>query len=527
MGIGLGGGGVGGYVDLHRDRRAECARDQAGHAADQLRQIDRGRSQRLPLGEGEQALDQRLGTIGRLHRAVDQPVFAIAADAAPLEHVERADDRGQQIVEIMRDAAGELAHRLQLLRLAQRLLGEPAAGGLDRLGDDRDDRPAAVGDRPHREIIPAPAGGRQFELDRLAEDLAARCAHEARADRIAHARRPSEPGRIPERPPDHGVERPLDRGQRGRIGVEQDAVAIHQRLEAEAGLEDRAEPILARAKLRGAGRDLGFQRIAGVRQLLVEVSPLGDVERDRKDRIELTVGRADRRDAVADPAFAAIGMTEPAFALERRAAVDQGGEFRGVAVEIDRAGQILDAQPQQLIARAAEHLAIAIVDEGEAALRVEIGNARGGLRDDRFHPLRHAQHVAGLRQRGLGMEPRADILRVVEGAEDDAIGIAQRRVMNFPVRPLDVRIAELLDDAEDFAVQCPRHEATDYRRLVGEEEIGKHVADLDAIGVDAEELVAMRLVETDQPEVAIEGADRAQPRLGDGLPQASRHARQS
>ena len=45
---------------------------------------------------------------GRSSRATDQ--------------VEIADDRGQQIVEIMRDAAGQLADRLHLLRLDQRRL---------------------------------------------------------------------------------------------------------------------------------------------------------------------------------------------------------------------------------------------------------------------------------------------------------------------------------------------------------------------------------------------------------------------
>ena len=39
-----------------------------------------------------------------------------------MRDVERADDRGQQIVEVVRDAARELAHGFELLRLPQRLL---------------------------------------------------------------------------------------------------------------------------------------------------------------------------------------------------------------------------------------------------------------------------------------------------------------------------------------------------------------------------------------------------------------------
>jgi hypothetical protein len=45
----------------------------------------------------------------------------LVADPA-LEHVEAADDRHQQVVEVVRHAARELAHALQLLALAQRLL---------------------------------------------------------------------------------------------------------------------------------------------------------------------------------------------------------------------------------------------------------------------------------------------------------------------------------------------------------------------------------------------------------------------
>jgi type VI protein secretion system component VasF len=41
----------------------------------------------------------------------------------PLQHFHRADDGGQHVVEIMRDAAGELTDRLHLLRMAQRVLG--------------------------------------------------------------------------------------------------------------------------------------------------------------------------------------------------------------------------------------------------------------------------------------------------------------------------------------------------------------------------------------------------------------------
>ncbi len=41
----------------------------------------------------------------------------------PADHVEAAQHDGQEVVEVVRDAAGELADGFHLLRLAQRLLG--------------------------------------------------------------------------------------------------------------------------------------------------------------------------------------------------------------------------------------------------------------------------------------------------------------------------------------------------------------------------------------------------------------------
>ena len=58
------------------------------------------------------------------------------------DDLEPADDRGQQIVEIVGDAAGELADRLHLLRLAQRLLGALA---LADLGLEPVERGAQIG----------------------------------------------------------------------------------------------------------------------------------------------------------------------------------------------------------------------------------------------------------------------------------------------------------------------------------------------------------------------------------------------
>ena len=71
----------------------------------------------LLAGEGQHSLRQRRAAFGRGHRIVE-----IAADIRAVRHalagkVEAADDDGEQIVEIMGDAAGQLADRVHLLRL--------------------------------------------------------------------------------------------------------------------------------------------------------------------------------------------------------------------------------------------------------------------------------------------------------------------------------------------------------------------------------------------------------------------------
>ena len=81
--------------------------------------------ERLAPREGEQAMGQRGGAVGRGRR---QRRVALDFGVAPLRdallhQIKRADNAGQQIVEIVRDAAGELADRFHLLRLAQLLLG--------------------------------------------------------------------------------------------------------------------------------------------------------------------------------------------------------------------------------------------------------------------------------------------------------------------------------------------------------------------------------------------------------------------
>ena len=129
--IDVGRPGVAREVDLDADALAERAVEQVGHAADQLAAVDALGQQRLGPGEGQQAAGQRGGAGRALHRIVEvhHDLAARAVEAAQGK-VDAADDHRQHIVEVVGDAAGQLADRLHLLDLAKLGFGRLALVGL-------------------------------------------------------------------------------------------------------------------------------------------------------------------------------------------------------------------------------------------------------------------------------------------------------------------------------------------------------------------------------------------------------------
>ena len=99
------------------DRLAQAALQQLGQRADQ--RIDCGRPglQWLAAGEGQQALGQRGGALRRAMRRVQiaRQVVVASGCRAQTDHVQRADDAGQHVVEVVGDTAGELADCIHLL----------------------------------------------------------------------------------------------------------------------------------------------------------------------------------------------------------------------------------------------------------------------------------------------------------------------------------------------------------------------------------------------------------------------------
>ena len=98
-------------------------------------EVDALGKQRLGAGEGKQTAGQRGGARRAFHRIVEvHHHLAPGTVEAAEREVDPADDDGEHVVEVVRDAAGELADRLHLLHLAKLGLGGLALGcfGLER-----------------------------------------------------------------------------------------------------------------------------------------------------------------------------------------------------------------------------------------------------------------------------------------------------------------------------------------------------------------------------------------------------------
>ena len=86
----------------------------------------------LAAGEGEQPPDQLRALLGRAAgHADDLPVLLLERQPA-LDQAEAAEHGGEQVVEIVRDAAGQLADRVHLAGLEQLLLEVLAVGHVEQ-----------------------------------------------------------------------------------------------------------------------------------------------------------------------------------------------------------------------------------------------------------------------------------------------------------------------------------------------------------------------------------------------------------
>ena len=95
------------------------------------------------------------GLVAKITQNGKRPAGQIALGGGiGLDHLGKAHDDTQNVVEIMGDAAGELAQRLHLLSLPQPLLRIPAARDVELAGEEIDQRPVGIEDRADEKRVP-------------------------------------------------------------------------------------------------------------------------------------------------------------------------------------------------------------------------------------------------------------------------------------------------------------------------------------------------------------------------------------
>ena len=102
--------------------------EEIGHSGNQLIDVGQLGVERLAAREGKQPLRQHRGALRAVRGVGDHARQSIWRRVAPglqaaLGDLQIAADDGEQIVEIMRYAAGQLSDRFHLLRLPEHVLG--------------------------------------------------------------------------------------------------------------------------------------------------------------------------------------------------------------------------------------------------------------------------------------------------------------------------------------------------------------------------------------------------------------------
>ena len=145
-----------------------------GHLRHHVGKLEHLRAQGLLAREGEQLPGQARGAVRIRLDLLDVVIVAVARRVAHQHQVAMADDRGQDVVEIVGDAAGELADDLHLGRLRDLAL---ELGFLA----------IVLEQKQHRGIAePAQAGdGQRHRLGRLARETDGKVARHRRAAGVA------------------------------------------------------------------------------------------------------------------------------------------------------------------------------------------------------------------------------------------------------------------------------------------------------------------------------------------------------
>ena len=121
------------HVELHV--LANKAAQQHGQVGHRFAEIEHLRAQRLLARECQQLPHQARRPVGVLLDLHDVLERRVGRPVRVQEEIGRHHDGAEQIVEIVRDAAGELADRLHLLLLCDLVFQRALLGGVERVDD--------------------------------------------------------------------------------------------------------------------------------------------------------------------------------------------------------------------------------------------------------------------------------------------------------------------------------------------------------------------------------------------------------
>ncbi len=386
-------------------------------------QVERTGLQHLPAREGEQLAGQlRAASAGARRRGHELAhLRRVGQDRQLVEHLQVALDHGEQVVEVVRDAAGELADALQPLRMAQRLVRQRALQpGGEQVGERFDEtqlvRPeAARFARVHDQRAEGPAAVGQRGADRAAQaGLEAGRRHgEALLGHIVldHHRRGArehQPGERAGRVRLLVAER-LARGQAARAGNDELAPARLQPPDARRLGTERLERDLrhARQQLPGVACVGGEPPEAG--QLLAVVRAphrlphpgIGaDVAQRRQDPTR--AGALHRAERHLDQHLAAVAAARCQLELRahrpRPRCARVAGAVAAVAGPHRLGHELVHVEAQQLVGGITEHLRRGRVAGRDAAIRRDHQQRVGVVAEQRLQQ-RFDADAGGQRQR--------------------------------------------------------------------------------------------------------------------------------
>jgi hypothetical protein len=146
------------HHDLHA--LVDRVREQRRHLEQEALEVASHRLDLPAAAEGQQLLCQLCGAAGRLEHEVEV-ALRLGVAGAQRGHLDRAHDPAEQVVEVVGDAARQLAYRLHLLGVVKLLLEPVLLGDVAKDEHHADDRPLAVADRRARvrDLAPAAVAG--------------------------------------------------------------------------------------------------------------------------------------------------------------------------------------------------------------------------------------------------------------------------------------------------------------------------------------------------------------------------------